>query len=142
MSESTAPNAGSSEQHSAAQQEAEHNRQRAKRSGSRRGARPQENADQQRQPRARIDRAMVGFGDGIERAICQGVISAPPRSYPVQHRTGVAVIPLAVVDHHPNVVLLCDGQHGGPHIWPNGDVVGAPTLEASMFHVVRVAQSE
>ena len=105
-------------------QPAEQAKQRGKRGGSRRGTRNQDSSDFQRQHRQRIDLAMSGYGDGIERAICLGVPSRPPRSFPVQHRTGLAVRALATVARSDNAVLLCDGQHEGPHVWPNGDITG------------------
>jgi hypothetical protein len=100
-------------------------RQRSKRGSGRRGGRsPSEGGEPSRPGRPRIDRAIAGYGDGIERSMCIGVPSRPPRAFPVQHRTGLAVKSPVQVDRTDTAVLLCDGQHEGPHIWPNGDVVG------------------
>lgn len=96
---------------------------RQKRSQSKRNPRG-EGGDPNRQ-RSRNDRhSMSGFGDGIERAFCVGIVSSPPRSYPAQHRTGVAVMSRVVVARSGASILFCDCEHAGPHIWPNGDVVG------------------
>lgn len=98
---------------------------RGKRGAGKRGGRSQsEIGDLQRQTKPRIDRAMTGFGDGTERAMCLGVISSPPRLYPVQHRSGLAVRILETVARVEGAILLCYGQHDGPHIWPSGDVAG------------------
>lgn len=102
---------------------------RPKRGGSRRGGRPMSDGPEGgRQVRSRIDRGMTGFGDGIERAMCAGVPTVPPRTSPVQHRTGLAVRRLMTVDRTDSAVLLCDDSHDGPHVWPNGDVVGEDPL--------------
>ena len=100
-------------------------KQRSRRGGGKRGGRPNsDGGDLQRPGRPRLDRAMVGYGDGIERAYCLGVQSHPPRSFPVQHRSGLAVLARVTVATTESAILLCDGQHDGPHIWPNGDVAG------------------
>lgn len=67
---------------------------------------------------------MAGWGDGLERCICAATLVRPPRTYPVQHRTGVATIAPAIVERAPSRILLCDGQHEGPHIWPDNEVSG------------------
>jgi hypothetical protein len=67
---------------------------------------------------------MSGFGDGVERAFCMGIISRPPRAYPAQHRTGIAVLSSVIVARGESSVLFCDCEHAGPHVWPNGEVVG------------------
>jgi len=105
----------------------EQTKHRGKRGGSKRGSRHPEGSDFQRQNRPRIDRSMSGYGDGIERAMCLSVPSLPPPFFPVQHRTGLAVRALATVARTDSAALLCDRQHDGPHIWPNGDVVGEIT---------------
>jgi hypothetical protein len=106
-------------------------RGRSKR-GAKRGNRPQfETSDPQRQPKNRSDRsAMAGYGDGVERAMCLGVVSRTPGLFPVHHRTGIAVRTLETVDRTESSILLCDVQHEGPHIWPNGDIVGGDQLTA------------
>lgn len=91
-----------------------------------RGPRPTDGAPDGRPPRPRGDRPpMAGWGDGIERCICAAMSTCPPRSYPVQHRTGIATIPPAVVERRPERILLCDSQHDGPHIWPDNELSAA-----------------
>jgi hypothetical protein len=100
---------------------------RSKRGSGKRGGRPPaEQAELQRGQRSRPDRNMIGFGDGIERAICQAVISRPPLASPVQHRTGVATSRFVEIARTDTAWLYCNGEHFGPCVWPNGDVVGAP----------------
>jgi hypothetical protein len=100
-------------------------RARSKRGAGKRGGRPNpEGGDQTRQQRSRPERAVAGFGDGIERAICLGVISHLPRSFPVQHRTGVATKQYVEIARTETSSLYCNGEHRGPCIWPNGDIVG------------------
>lgn len=84
---------------------------------------------------------MAGYGDGIERAVCLGVPSCPPRSYPIQHRSGLAFKPLTEVDRTASAILLCDGQHEGPHIWPNGDFVGPSDWPSGPLRGDRPARS-
>jgi hypothetical protein len=103
----------------------EPSKQRSKRGSSKRGGRPHaEGGDLQRQGKSRSEKAISGYGDGIERAICLGVRGIPPRSFPVQHRTGLAVKPFQRIAQTDSSVLLCDSEHEGPHVWPNGDIVG------------------
>jgi hypothetical protein len=103
----------------------ESQRNRSRRGGAKRDGRPvSDGPDGGRQIRSRIDRGMAGFADGVERAICEGVSAVPPRSSPVQHRTGLAVRRLVTVDRTESAVLFCDESHDGPHVWPNGDKVG------------------
>lgn len=98
---------------------------RSRRGGGKRAGRPPaDTLESNRGGRSRIDRGMTGYGDGVERAMCTGVASLTPRSFPVQHRTGVAVSRLVTVDRTGSAQLLCDNAHTGPHVWPNGDVVG------------------
>jgi hypothetical protein len=98
---------------------------RSRRGGAKRSGRPVSDApDAGRQNRSRIERGMAGFADGVERAICVSVSTSPPRCSPVQHRTGLAVRRLVTVDRIDSALLLCDDSHVGPHVWPNGDVVG------------------
>jgi hypothetical protein len=99
-------------------------RGRSKRGAGKRGGRPNpDGGDQARQQRSRPERAFAGFGDGIERAICVGVISHLPRSFPVQHRTGVATKQFVEIARTDTSSLYCNGEHPGPCIWPNGDIV-------------------
>lgn len=82
-----------------------------------------------RPPKMRNDRfAMAGYGDGVERAMCCGMIPVPPKSYPVQARSGVAIKVPSVVGRRASMLLLCDSTHDGPHIWPDGEVEGEPGL--------------
>ena len=125
MSDSTPHESGpiANEVSGQAAQESQMNRSR--RGGARRSGRPVSDApDGGRQTRSRIDRGMTGFADGVERAICVGMPSMQPQSFPVQHRTGLAVRRLVSVDRTDSAVLLCDESHDGPHVWPNGDKVG------------------
>lgn len=69
---------------------------------------------------------MAGWGDGIERCVCTAFFSRIPPSYPVQHRTGIATMAPVIVDRAADRVLLCDGQHEGPHVWPDGEVAPIP----------------
>ncbi|MCC6791914.1 MAG: hypothetical protein IT336_09520 [Thermomicrobiales bacterium] len=102
-------------------------RGKSKRGSGKRGGRPQaEGADSQRQSRPRVDRAMAGFGDGIERAICMAVTARPPVASPVQHRTGVATSRFVEIARSGSTWLYCNGEHFGPCLWPNGDVVPVP----------------
>ena len=92
-----------------------------KRGQSKRNARGDGEGNRQR---PRNDRnAMSGFGDGIERAFCIGIVASPPRSFPAQHRSGLAVLTPVVVAREESSMLYCDCEHDGPHIWPNGDIV-------------------
>jgi|GEM_PF-3078160 len=98
-------------------------RSRSKRGSGKRTGKSADNGDSNR-PRQRNDRfSMWVFADGIERAFCTEMPSLLPVEFPVNHRTGMAVInPVAVARAHGRI-LLCDCQHRGNHIWPNGDVV-------------------
>lgn len=116
-------------------------RGRSKRGPGKRGGRPgPDGGDQLRQSRLRAERAVAGFGDGIERAICLGVISRLPRSYPVQHRTGVATKQFVEVARTDSSSLYCNGEHLGPCIWPNGDVVGEDPRAGDVPPGVKVAE--
>jgi hypothetical protein len=44
-----------------------------------------------------------------------------PDRFPVQPRAELATRRPPVVATRAGEVLLCDGQHEGPHIWPDGD---------------------
>ena len=78
---------------------------------------------EQTRPRPKNDRnSMSVFADGVERAFCTEMNSLLPAAWPVQHRTGLAVIPPIVIARLQDKMLLCDCQHNGPHVWPNGDV--------------------
>jgi hypothetical protein len=65
-------------------------------------------------------RTPAGFGDGIERAICANFIHLGPIAFPVQHRPGVAASRPIEVARRENAVLLCDRNHAGDCVWPDG----------------------
>ena len=48
----------------------------------------------------------------------------PPPTNIIVARTGVAVMEPVIVDRRETAVLQCDLQHAGPHVWPDGEVVG------------------
>ena len=81
--------------------------------------------------RRRGERRPAGFGDGIERAFCAALRHVPPPGFPVQHRTGVATLRRVVVARRADAVLYCDGEHPGPHWWPDGDEVLEPEPDAT-----------
>lgn len=63
------------------------------------------------------------FDDQMEHAMCQLVTHQSPEGFPVIARTDLATMPPIEVARTGSSVLLCDGQHEGPHLWPNGDEV-------------------
>ncbi len=104
-------------------QPGEQARSRSKRGSGKRSGKSAETNDSSR-PRPRNDRfSMSVFADGIERAFCTEMSSLLPVEFPVNHRTGLAVINPIAVARTQGRILLCDCQHRGYHIWPNGDVV-------------------
>jgi len=46
-----------------------------------------------------------------------------PKAFPVMARPELATMPQVEVARTGSSVLLCDKQHDGPHLWPNGDEV-------------------
>lgn len=66
------------------------------------------------------------FTDGRERSMCAAHRTVLPTEFPVQNRGEIAVAPLRVVAERPNALLLCNGLHPGPHVWPAGEEVDAP----------------
>jgi hypothetical protein len=74
---------------------------------------------------------MAGWGDGLERCMCSAALKRIPRAFPVLHRTGVATIAPEIVDRDGRRLLLCDRQHEGPHVWPNGEVAPIPQVKES-----------
>jgi hypothetical protein len=95
-----------------------------KRGSGKRGGRGQEAGSEGRQGRPRGERSsMAGFGDGIERAVCSAVFHRLPSVFPASQRPGATTIKLVAVATTGSALLLCDGRHEGPHVWPNGDVV-------------------
>jgi hypothetical protein len=83
---------------------------------------PRPEADERRRRRGG-DKRHVGFGDGFERAYCIALQHPPPEAFPVVHRNDVATLRIRLVDRRPDAILLCDGQHVGPHSWPGGEAV-------------------
>ena len=80
-----------------------------------------------RQPRGATgrrgrERRPPGFNDGLDHAVCLARGHVPPPDFPVQHRTGVATLRRRVVARRPDALLLCDGEHQGPHRWPDGEI--------------------
>ncbi len=65
-------------------------------------------------------RVAAGFGDGIERAICASFVHVGPLTFPVQHRPGIAASRPTEVARRENAVLLCDRNHEGDCVWPDG----------------------
>lgn len=63
------------------------------------------------------------FDDQMEHAICQLVTHQSPKGFPAISRTDLATMPPTEVARTGSSILLCDGQHEGPHLWPNGDEV-------------------
>jgi hypothetical protein len=49
-----------------------------------------------------------------------------PDRFPVQPRPDMAVLRPSVVALRPGERLLCGREHGGPHLWPNGDEAAEP----------------
>jgi hypothetical protein len=98
---------------------------RAKGGSNKRGGRSQDSSEDRRRRKLQGSdkRAMSGFGDGIERAFCTSLRRRLPPAFPVQHRTGLAVILPAVVARRSHSILLCDCEHDGPHSWPDGETV-------------------
>ena len=65
-----------------------------------------------------------GFGDVVERAFCAAATPRLPETFPVQARDDLATLRPEIVDRREGALLFCDGQHAGPHLWPDGDPVG------------------
>lgn len=95
------------------QQEAREGRRRRKEGGDRRG--------------------VYGFGDDIERCTCLSHHHALPEEWPVHSRSNLATLRMIEVDRRPSAILFCDGAHTGPHLWPDGEIVGTslPSPSAS-----------
>lgn len=99
-------------------------RRAAKQNAARQNGRNPESDDRSKRKSQPAQRAaIVGFGDGIERAICARFQPAFATGFPAHHRTGVATISPVIVDRRPTAILLCNSLHEGPHFWPNGDPV-------------------
>ncbi|MGI8475620.1 MAG: hypothetical protein ACR2OO_04530 [Thermomicrobiales bacterium] len=108
----------------------EANRQRDRGGGgARKSARPPDAGEERRPPRrSQYDRgAAYGYGDGVERAHCRQMLRFAPPTDGVSHRTGIATLALHTVSERPAAMLLCDHEHAGPHVWPDGEVVASRT---------------
>lgn len=78
------------------------------------------------------DQRYVGWGDGIERAYCARAEQFLPESFPVASHAGAATIAATIVARHPDRILLCTFSHYGPHVWPDGEIVGdEPAMPAA-----------
>ena len=60
----------------------------------------------------------------IQRGYCRLHRSALPAQFPAQPRPDMALFRPQVVATRPGEELLCNGQHSGPHLWPDGDEAG------------------
>jgi hypothetical protein len=65
-----------------------------------------------------------GYGDGIERATCLFYRHTFPPEFPVNHRPGLATSRATEVDRRLDAVLLCDRNHEGDCLWPDGESIG------------------
>jgi hypothetical protein len=63
-----------------------------------------------------------GYGDGIERAICLFFRHVGPATFPVQSRQGLATSRPTEVARRLDSVLLCDRNHEGDCVWPDGSI--------------------
>jgi hypothetical protein len=70
-----------------------------------------------------MERRYAGWGDGIDRFYCARDGRRIPSGFPVEARTGVAIIPPTVVARRPDAILFCTFEHGGVHAWPDGEIV-------------------
>jgi hypothetical protein len=68
-------------------------------------------------------RSSSGYGDGVERAVCIFYRHTFPPEFPVNHRPGLATSRPTEVDRRPDAVLLCDQNHEGECLWPDGDSI-------------------
>jgi hypothetical protein len=66
-------------------------------------------------------RRREGFGDGLDHAYCVNYRHRLPREFPPQDRPGLATVKPSQVAGRPDAVLLCDRQHAGPCVWPDGE---------------------
>ena len=70
------------------------------------------------------DQRYAGWGDGIERAYCARAEQFLPESFPVASHAGAATMPATIVARRSDGILLCTFSHDGPHVWPDGQLVG------------------
>jgi hypothetical protein len=68
-----------------------------------------------------------GFADGVERAFCSLARSQPATGFPVQARTGTAVIAPIIVGKRDKAILYCDCPDHAVHVWPDGEVADTPS---------------
>jgi hypothetical protein len=68
-------------------------------------------------------RSSSGYGDGVERATCIFYRHTFPPEFPVYHRPGLATSRPTEVDRRLDAVLLCDQNHDGECLWPDGDSI-------------------
>jgi hypothetical protein len=68
-------------------------------------------------------RGVYRYDDQMDHAICLLVTHKVPKAFPVMARSELATMPQVEVARTGSSVLLCDKQHDGPHLWPNGDEV-------------------
>lgn len=60
-----------------------------------------------------------GFADGVDHQICAYCAPVAPATYPVQGRTGLAVMPLQTIAELNGARLQCDLLHDGECAWPD-----------------------
>jgi hypothetical protein len=60
----------------------------------------------------------------VERGYCRLHRVELPSRYPVQPRPDLAIRHPLIVATRPGQELLCNGEHPGPHLWPDGDESG------------------
>jgi hypothetical protein len=70
------------------------------------------------------DHRYACWGDGIERVYCASAAHFLPEGFPVASHAGAATIPATVVARQVDRLLLCTFSHHGPHVWPDGELVG------------------
>lgn len=68
----------------------------------------------------------IPFNDGLDRFVCLDCLRFLPLAYPVQHRRGTATTGLREIARRESEILLCNGLHNGPCLWPDGVVVEPP----------------
>jgi hypothetical protein len=73
----------------------------------------------------------ASWGDGIDRLYCGRAAHGLPAAFPVASHTGLATIAPAVVARRPDALLLCTFSHCGAHVWPDGEAVDDPQVEAA-----------
>jgi hypothetical protein len=60
----------------------------------------------------------------MERVYCARAEQFLPERFPVASHAGAATIPATIVAQRPDGILLCTFSHHGPHVWPDGELVG------------------